>query len=243
MTQVLEYITQNYTWFLGGSILILLAIIGYYADKTNFGQGKTSDIKDEDSSKKSRNIQEIGLLDITSNSDNDENLQLINNENQESSESTINNEQAVINNANGKNTDNTELMEQTNSENMIVQEKVNSNVSNEKFVYDSDNILKNDGLPEKAELLNNDDVVVDVNLVKKSANVVLSEEAINSFNEEFELLLPKKELIDTDLLSDIDDLKLDKTQKLNLSNISEFEDIELPKIKHSGPIEQDVWKF
>lgn len=47
MSQFLEYISSNYTWILGGAIVILLAIIGYYADKTNFGQGqkKQNDLK------------------------------------------------------------------------------------------------------------------------------------------------------------------------------------------------------
>ena len=53
MTKILEYITLNYTWFLGGAILILLAIIGYYADKTNFGQGKPK--KDDDNNKNKDN--------------------------------------------------------------------------------------------------------------------------------------------------------------------------------------------
>ena len=48
MTQVLEYITQNYTLFLFGAIVILLAVIGYYAEKTNFGQGKTEKTKSEE---------------------------------------------------------------------------------------------------------------------------------------------------------------------------------------------------
>ena len=52
MTKILEYIVSNYTWFLFGAIIILLAIIGSYADKTNFGQGKTnndlSDKKDKE---------------------------------------------------------------------------------------------------------------------------------------------------------------------------------------------------
>ena len=45
MKQVIEYVVQNYAWFLGGIILILLAIVGYYADKTNFGQGKSDKSK------------------------------------------------------------------------------------------------------------------------------------------------------------------------------------------------------
>ena len=43
MINILEYINENYTLFLGGAIIILLAIIGSYADKTNFGQGKTKE--------------------------------------------------------------------------------------------------------------------------------------------------------------------------------------------------------
>ena len=42
MKDILEFIVANYIWFLGGTIIILLAIIGSYADKTNFGQGKES---------------------------------------------------------------------------------------------------------------------------------------------------------------------------------------------------------
>ena len=47
---MIEYVTANYVWILGGLILVLLIIIGYYADKTNFGQGEqkeeTKDDKD-----------------------------------------------------------------------------------------------------------------------------------------------------------------------------------------------------
>ena len=47
MKEIIEYIMVNYTWFLGGLIIILLAIIGYYAEKTNFGQPKTNKQKSE----------------------------------------------------------------------------------------------------------------------------------------------------------------------------------------------------
>ena len=45
MNVMLEYILSNYTWILFGLIIILLAIIGWYADKTNFGLGKTVEDK------------------------------------------------------------------------------------------------------------------------------------------------------------------------------------------------------
>ena len=40
MSEILDYILANYVWILTVAITVLLAIIGYYADKTNFGQGK-----------------------------------------------------------------------------------------------------------------------------------------------------------------------------------------------------------
>ena len=47
MTEFLNFINSNYLWLLGGAIITLLAIIGYYADKTNFGQGKRIETIDE----------------------------------------------------------------------------------------------------------------------------------------------------------------------------------------------------
>lgn len=61
MTEILEYITLNYTWFLGGAIIILLAVIGNYADKTNFGQGKIK--KSEDSEPANLELAKKGLDD------------------------------------------------------------------------------------------------------------------------------------------------------------------------------------
>ena len=63
MTQMLEYIMQNYALFLGGAILILLAIIGYYADKTNFGQGKN--VQNKEDSEKITDIKNLRLSDVT----------------------------------------------------------------------------------------------------------------------------------------------------------------------------------
>lgn len=40
MSIIVEYIMNNYIWILSIIIVILLAVIGYFADKTNFGQGK-----------------------------------------------------------------------------------------------------------------------------------------------------------------------------------------------------------
>ena len=47
MDEIIEYIMANYTLLLAGAIIILLAIIGSYADKTNFGQGKQKETKEK----------------------------------------------------------------------------------------------------------------------------------------------------------------------------------------------------
>ena len=57
--QVLEFLSSNYLWFLVGAIVILLAIIGYVADKTNFGQGKN-----DESNKKKIDLERLNSMGI-----------------------------------------------------------------------------------------------------------------------------------------------------------------------------------
>lgn len=64
----------------------------------------------------------------------------------------------------------------------------------------------------------------------------------DELNKEVEELLPKKDVIDDDLLSDINNLSLDKTQKYNFGDIPDLDDVILPKIKKSDESE-DIWKF
>ena len=40
MAVVINFVIDNFIWFMSGAIIIILAIIGNYADKTNFGEGK-----------------------------------------------------------------------------------------------------------------------------------------------------------------------------------------------------------
>ena len=157
MAKILEYIMLNYTWFLGGAILILLAIIGSYADKTNFGQGEKKLDKDLDLDK-----------------------------------------------------------------DIIVTDE---DIENEKEVIE--------GIPE----------VEDVLIEKEENNESTFEENFDKLSNEFEELLPKKELIDNELLEDIENLSLDKTQKIDLSVIPDLDDVDLPEIKKLAPEEHDVWKF
>ena len=64
----------------------------------------------------------------------------------------------------------------------------------------------------------------------------------DELNNEVKGLLSKKEVIDDDLLSDINNLSLDKTQKYNFGDIPDLDDVDLPKIKKADS-DEDVWKF
>lgn len=41
----MEFITDNYIWFIVGGVVIVMAIIGYFADKTDFGRKKDKEEK------------------------------------------------------------------------------------------------------------------------------------------------------------------------------------------------------
>ena len=65
----------------------------------------------------------------------------------------------------------------------------------------------------------------------------------NSLNKEVDSVLSKKDVIDDDLLSDIEHLSLDKTQRYNFGDIPDLDDVELPKIKKDKEEPEDIWKF
>lgn len=179
MRAILEYITMNYTWFLGAAIIILLAIIGSYADKTNFGQGKSKDSEEE-----------IPNLD-----------------------EEINNRE----------------LESTNEE-----------IKEEKVVDSKQGQL----IPEQMENLKEEDNSVVVKLEKTTKKKKENfEENFEKFNQEFDAIVPKKDIIDEELLDEIDNLSLDKTQKLKLTDIPDLDDVDLPKIKSLNPVDEDIWKF
>ena len=64
----------------------------------------------------------------------------------------------------------------------------------------------------------------------------------DKLSKEVDALLPKKDVIDDDLLSDINNLSLDKTQKYNFGDIPDLDDVVLPNIKKNDE-EEDIWKF
>lgn len=171
MKTFLEYIMLNYTWFLGGAIIILLAIIGSYADKTNFGQGKS---KEDDSEK----LRELEL----------EKLKL---QQQLEQAQRVQEETPVVEN-----------QVEDKTEEVIVQQ------------------------PKKEE-----------------PTLESYEEKYAKFDKAFDALLPKKGFDDGDLLDEIESISLDKTQKIDITEIPDLDDVDLPKIKSLDPVDEDIWKF
>ena len=172
MKTFLEYIMLNYTWFLGGTIIILLAIIGSYADKTNFGQGKTK----EDDSEKLRELE---------------------------------------------------------FEKMKLQQKLEEaqRVQEETPVVES----------QVEEI--KEEVVVTQHPKKEEPTLESYEEKYAKFDKAFDALLPKKGFDDGDLLDEIESISLDKTQKIDITEIPDLDDVDLPKIKSLDPVDEDIWKF
>lgn len=222
MIQILEYISQNYTLLLSVLVLILLAIIGYYADKTNFGQGKNQEKEIE-----TKNQQKIGLSDAL----NIHKKEIINNEQKNISENE--DKKNKINIEEQKDVSNLNLKEEKNIEEQ--KDISNLNLKEEKIISNIEELKKNQINEEK---LNFDNPKLD-------NKVTIKEIEVNSdvFDEEINILLPKKQLISDDLLNEIDELSLNTSEKKNSFEIPDLDDISLPKIKNLVEKEQDIWKF
>ncbi len=195
MAKVLEYIMSNYIWFLGGAIIILLAIIGSYADKTNFGQGD----------KKEKKKPEI--------------LKDFNEKNIEEDNTMVSKDIKDINN-DAKSELNKSIVDESNEQNQNVEP------------------TKED--PVKAKV-NKDNSNKELDEADKSEDVF--ENNFDKFNEEFNAILPKKEIISEELLDDIDNLSIESETKINSNDIPELSDVELPEIKELKSEDEDIWKF
>ena len=211
MDNILGYITDNYISIVFFIVLILLAIIGYYAEKANNkknSQGDQLNKVDHNTLLKEGN-EFIESLETETKQKNDV---------MEKSELKV--EQ--------KNDKNIAILSEDIKNNLIKEEKNNE-------LFPEEILSVDNNIQETREQINQ----VEEN---KTNEVIFNKEEINRFNEEFELILPKKEIIDSDLLSDIDDLELGRTQKIDLSVVPDLDNIELPKIKQMDK-EEDIWKF
>lgn len=185
MENILNFFQTNSIWFIVGVIIILLALIGRYADKTNFGQNKNGE--------KPIDEQKDDAI-------NDINDSIVNND--------INKTEQIE-------------IEQTIKENSV------SEIEIEK--KDEKNIN---------EIVNEEPTEID----EQSKEDIVQNE-YDKLDKELDILLPKKDIIDEDLLEDIDNLSLDKTQKIKITDIPDLDDVDLPEIKNLNQQDEDIWKF
>lgn len=192
MIQILEYIAQNYTLFLSVLVLILLAIIGYYADKTNFGQGKNQEKESKEVNDNKEEQKTLNEAIKTNDSSNEEKLV--------------------------ENVDKIEIAEEKNEN----AEEKNENAEENKL---------------KEALVENT-----INEINSEESIIKKEEQIKEFDE-IESLLPKKELINSDLLNEIEGMEFNSIKEKTSFDVPDLDDISLPKIKNLVEKEQDIWKF
>ena len=292
MNAILEYILANYTWILFVLIIILLAIIGWYADKTNFGQGKKNNDESEDLTKKTLNeamaeMKDKRLMDGVNELKDDtlvlESNDSVNNEinnpeeNVQPSVDQNNQPTVVINNAIVQPIQSLDQFQtvqpldiNNNLQSAQIEHPVNDNTQgaiqmnfdpitgepihhNQKNVVDTFNNIdvatsgsqivdqENNNLTNEANEQPIEKVTENITNVEeeKQPEIVFDENFEKKFNE----IIPEKEIIDEGLLEDIENLTLDKTQKIDLSEIPDLDDVDLPRIKQMKTNDEGVWKF
>lgn len=233
MDAIIEYILSNYTWILIGSIIILLAVIGWYADKTNFGQGEnTSDIKNDESKNIDDLKEQLGNKKLL-----DEINGTINKEEQNISDTT----NSLVNDSNfvGITNNATQTLEYNGFE------SVNQNFQNNVPIQMNFDPITGESINNNIRTENKHIVNLEINDndINQSIESISTEEELEKFEKDFNDIIPEKEIIDEGLLEDIENLTLDKTQKLDLSAIPDLDDVDLPRIKKMKTNDEGIWKF
>lgn len=210
---MIEYIAANYIWILAGLITLLLIIIGYYADKTNFGQN--NDVEEEpnviDDTNDESEVINPTEISQDQNVPQDNQMDLI--EMQPALETSVEEPTKEI-------------------ETPIVEESIATEEAEE-----SAQTIESPVIEEPKELENT------IEQPKEEPEKV---DSFEQYEEEINELLPEKDIMSIqadDLLTDINNLSLDKTQKLNLSDIPDLDDVDLPRIKKLQKEDEDIWNI
>ena len=195
MTEIMSFLISNYVWILVIVIVTLLAIIGSYANKTNFGEGTKEETEDE--SQKDVIIENKKLSEV------------------------LGQDSATL-----PGTDEKDL---------------NTEIKNES----SASVINNNNISNTSSLSSDVNIKEEVELkTENKENLFKSiEEKLSSLDNELNTMLPKKEVIDDNILEDLEDISLDNSEN-NKKKIKTIKtsDIELPKIKSLKDKEEDVWK-
>ncbi len=238
MDEVLEYISLNYIWFLIGAIIIVLAIIGHYAEKSNFGQGKSVNNPLPKKEDKKIELEQLTLKDLIDKNDKDKpideldptNIKEIFSEN--SLEDTQENQTSLDN-----------PKQEQDSESNLVDKNSNNNTDinyidevTEDLFSSNDSNQINSNVEKENETYNSN------NIEKSSDSAKTKEDEFKDFDKEFDMIVPKKDIMNEGILEDIEDLSLDNTQVFNKEEIPDLDNIDLPEIRDVNLSENDIWK-
>ena len=195
-------------------VMILLAIIGYFAERANNKKNDTNIKEDKQD-----------LIDLTNKRLSDF---------QETKEDSIAKEQEEV-----KVEQKVIDINGVNAVNMVPNVPISQNPINS--VPTPNTLTEGNVIGKSAETNASENAIttnISGNVISTTTNVVsensLSNEKLEKIDEldkELDILLPKEKLLNEDLLSDIDFMELDKTQKLDLSGVPDLDNIDLPKIK------------
>lgn len=259
MAKILEYISLNYIWIIIGAIVIVLAIIGYYAEKSNFGQGKIDEEKSLEDDEEKLDLEKVSLSDLINKDKKNDQLENIDAKeifNENSLEDIPSNDELdatiqfqPINPSNEYKNVNENLNEMTSN---------NINVNNDKpisnNVYTNDNNqISNTGITideisedlfapiEEVKPINADRKIENTSNAKINADKF--DEHFKKFDEEFDSIVPEKDIFDIDILDDIENLSLDQNQVFDTNDIPDLDDVDLPEIRDTNITENDIWKF
>lgn len=272
LIEILNFVNANYLKFAIGLVLSLMAIIGYYAEKTNFGNKLKEDTTNDFDSKQNTFDDKIGLNDAINRDLKNPSIDSGTNINQISEENLDN-----VNNANIANIDVTTDVAQNGNSNPNSINNINSNINSISNVTQpvnpiynnvgsdinsSDTITNVDGVDKTALVIesqnNNEMVNITNNVNEEMIDKSLSSDYKNELTQnsidnnvtdvdlEFDKTLSKGNSVSDDLIIDIENLKVDPLEKKDTSNIEKLvklnSNIELPEIEDLKN-DSDIWKF
>ena len=196
-------------------IMILLAVIGYFAERAN---NKSKQISKKEDNKE--------LIDLSNKRLSDFQISKTE-EKQETVEEVKEEEKEQINQGN--------ISTQANVNAMAASGAIHGEVNSEIV----GNMVPNGNIITESRTIES---VTEPAVNTSSFEKLEKLDKIEQMDKELDILLPEEKLLNEDLLTDIDLLELDKTQKLDLSELPDLDNIDLPKIMKMEE-EEDIWKF
>lgn len=214
----MEFIQDNYVWFIIGGVVILMTVIGYFAEKTNFSfKKKDKNVKNE--------VDDLSKQ-VNSNQTNDESI------NQESIEN-VNNTQNII-------PDN--LENPIISDNLINNVQPEISVANENVnngIQANDTNIINTFVNDNAQVNNienpiNNDNAIETSMVNEDLYAPLSDSSVSSNNQdnngvEQQIASNEDNIVNQNVINGIpEDLYApintvsDENEQINLKNVEPF---------------------